>query len=225
LCGAAGLGKTLLVEMLRRQLPEALGPVARLVFPLMPAEQLLAYLADELGGAPLPGTSGAIQQSVRRIADVLLETERRGRHALVVVDEAHLLSRGETFEALRLLLNFPADAPPAMTLVLCGQPGFLPMLDRMPTLEQRVGVKVLLRPLTAEETASYVDHRLRAAGARETLFDASALDTVHQLSCGVPRRINRLCDLALLIAFAEERKAITAAEIEGVASELAATAD
>jgi general secretion pathway protein A len=142
LTGAAGLGKSLLVESLARQLPENFSPIVHLVFPQMPTAQLLAYLAEEIDGVP-GDPSAPLAQSVRRIGSALVGGAQQGRHALVVLDEAHLLTSAETFEALRLLLNFEYEAEGALTILLCGQTGLLPTLDRMPGLEQRIGVKCL----------------------------------------------------------------------------------
>ena len=72
----------------------------------------------------------------------------------MVIDEAHLLDDGQTLETLRLLLNFQPQGSPALTLILAGQAALLPMLDRMPQLEERLAVKCLLRPLSDRETAT-----------------------------------------------------------------------
>jgi general secretion pathway protein A len=77
-----------------------------------------------------------------------------------------------------------------------------------------------LRPLNLEETVSYVSHRLTAAGATSEIFTSDALATLHQLTAGNPRRINRLCDLALLVGYAEEQVRINAPQIEAVCNEL-----
>lgn len=221
LVGASGLGKTLLVRALARQLSEENSPLVHLVFPQMPPPQLVAYLADELTGARgMPSVT--IDQNVRRIATALEDNAEAGRHAVLVVDEAHLLADCESLETMRLLLNFEHKSRPALTLVLVGHPALLPALDRAPELDERIGVKCLLRRFSIEETISYVTHRLNAAGARRPVFEPAALEVVHQLAHGIPRRINRLCDLALLIGFAEERKSLTAALIEAVSDELVA---
>src|SRR3990172_8599971 len=105
LAGPSGVGKTLLTTMLPGILSEVFTPVVRLVFPQMSTAELLAYLADELEGAdPTAGTPG-VQASIRRIERRLAANSQRGRHAVIVVDEAHLLQSVHTFEALRLLLN------------------------------------------------------------------------------------------------------------------------
>jgi general secretion pathway protein A len=218
LTGEAGLGKTLLVRKLENQLPEDIGPFVHLLFPHMPADQLLFYLAGELGGDGDQGVS--VQQSVRLITDVLARNTREGRHALLVIDEAHLLDANGALEAVRLLLNLETDGRPDLTLLLVGQTTLLAAIDRHPQLEERLGVKCLLRPLTQTETFAYVQHRLSVAGASQPIFDDRALETLHQLSLGVPRRINRLADLVLLIGYAEELTQIGASQIEAVAEEL-----
>jgi general secretion pathway protein A len=218
LTGEAGLGKTLLVRALENQLPADVGPFVHLLFPYMPADQLLAYLAGELGGHAEQGAS--MQQSVRFVTHALARNTREGRHALIVIDEAHLLDANGALEAVRLLLNLETDGRPDLTLLLAGQTTLLAAVDRYPQFEERLGVKCLLRPLTQTETFAYVQHRLSVAGASRPIFDDEALETVHRLSLGVPRRINRLADLALLIGYAEELNEIGAPHIEAVAEEL-----
>ena len=222
LAGPSGCGKTLLVQMLKQQLPARFSPFVHLVFPQMTTGELLAYIAGELGTTIAPPYS--VDESVRQIQQALVQLAAQGRHAVIAVDEAHLLDDTHTLEALRLLLNFETGTQPGLTLLLIGQPALLPILDRMPGLEERMGVKCLLRPLTLEETISYVTHRLQAAGAKRTIFEPDALETLYHLTGGLPRRINRLCDLALLIGYAEERQMIPASQLEAVHEELVSVA-
>jgi general secretion pathway protein A len=224
LAGPSGCGKTMLTTMLPGILDETFAPVVRLVFPQMSTPELLAYLADELDGvAPTAETPG-VQVSIGRIQKFLAANSQQGRHAVLVIDEAHLLSGVHTFEALRLLLNFESGGSSAMTLLLVGEPAILPTMDRMPQWEERLAVKCLLRPLGEPETAAYVEHRLRVAGATRSIIDPSAIPTLHALTHGIPRRINRLCDLALLIGFAEEQTTLGAEHFESVCRELVAVA-
>jgi len=222
LAGPSGSGKTLLVGMLCQLLAESVTPLVHVVFPQMSTEELLAYLASKLNGAPRGGGTPTVRQSIEQIEHSLAENAKRGQQAVAVIDEAHLLEDRRTLEAIRLLLNFQAGGRPAITLLLVGQPGILPVMERMPPVEERLGVKCLLRPFTARETAEYVNHRLRTAGADRAIFEPEAIGTLHQLSHGVPRRINRLCDLALLIGYAEECRTIDASRLEAVSRELVA---
>jgi len=219
LSGASGSGKTLVVNALRRQLPANFGPLVHLVFPQMTNAELLVYLTDELTGAVAPANTTA-DETVRRLERFLIDNHRQGRHAVLVVDEAQLLADCGAMETMRLLLNFEIDSQPLLTLLLSGQPSLLVAMERMPSLEQRLGVKCLLRTFTLEETVSYVNHRLTAAGAESEIFTHDALNVLHHLTHGNPRRINRLCDLALLIGFAEEQSMITPAQLEAVSNEL-----
>jgi general secretion pathway protein A len=220
LTGASGVGKTLLVHSLLETLPEACQPQIHLRFPQLAPEAFLAYLAAELTGRRQLGASPDVH--LREIETFLADNAQRNQHALIVIDEAHLLCGTDTLETVRLLLNYE----PAWTVLLAGQTALLPALERMPELEERLSVKCLVRRFTADETAAYVCHRLRAAGARDSdaIFQPQALELLHQLADGVPRRINRLADMALLIGFAEEQRTITPERIEAIAEELAAPA-
>jgi len=216
LAGVAGGGKSLLAQTLLQNLPDSFGPLVYVNFPQMSPAELLALVAEELTGRSMDGTT--VDRSVSAIQRTLNLNAEDGRRAVLVLDEAHLLRDTEALETLRLLMNFE----PAWTTLLVAQPSLLPALERMPELEERIGVQCLLRPLTAEESISYVSHRLVAAGASgvDAIFEPAALEIMHQLSGGIPRRLNRLGDLALLIGYAEEQRRVTAAHVAAVAEEL-----
>ena len=169
---------------------------------------------------PSAGRGAALDEHVRRLQTFLAENAARGRQAVLAIDEAHLLAEDGLLDTVRLLLNFDVGARPAWTLLLVGQPSLLPAIDRSPAFEDRLAVKCLLRPLTLDETISYVSHRMIAAGAKREVFTHEALSALFHASGGNPRRINRLCDLALLIGFAEELRTLAASHIEAVATEL-----
>jgi general secretion pathway protein A len=223
LTGISGVGKTLVVRMLRQLAPESLRPFVHITFPQMSTAELLAYLADELTGDDTPGMPSTAE-SLRRIERFLAENTRKGRHAIVVVDEAHLVDQPASLETLRLLMNFETDAQPGLTLLLTGQTGLLPTLQRTPQLDERLAVKCMLRPFTPKETSDYVNHRLQVAGAKRAIVPHEAMATLHSLTRGVARQINRLCDLALLIGYAEERQTLSASQFESVADELVSIA-
>jgi general secretion pathway protein A len=216
LAGVAGVGKSLLAQTLLQDLPESFGPLVWVKFPQMSPAELLAFVAEELTGRSMEGAT--VDRSVHAIQRMLNKNEQDGRRAVLVLDEAHLLRDTEVMETLRLLLNFE----PAWTPLLVAQPSLLPALERMPELEERIGVQCLLRPLTLDESISYVSHRMVVAGAADVhaVFDPAALETMHQLSGGIPRRLNRLGDLALLIGYAEEQRRVTAGHVAAVAQEL-----
>lgn len=218
--GLAGAGKTLLVETLRQQLGEKYQPFVRVVFPQMSDRDLLVYLAEQFHAPPADPPRHTVEECLRRLEYVFAENGRRERHAVVVIDEAHLLEDSGLLEPLRLLLNLGSLSKPPFTLLLVGQPTLLPMVQRHGGLDERIDIKVLLSPLSADETAEYVAHRMAAAGATRDIFSDDALATVYQLTGGTPRRINRLCDLALLVGFANGQHAIDADALEAIHGEL-----
>src|SRR5437868_4803789 len=175
LAGESGLGKTLLVQKLLSELDERCAPRVHVVFPQMPADQLLTYLADRITGQHSPLTA-TIDQSVRRIERFLQANAEAGQHAIVAIDEAHLLSGMHSLEAIRLLMNFEYQCQPAATFLLAGQTNLVLAVRRLAALEERMAVTCLLSRLTADETGRYIEHRLTTAGAKRAIFERSAVE-------------------------------------------------
>lgn len=220
LAGPSGVGKTMLVELLGAELPEAYRPRVELVFPQMSSRDLLVYLAEQIGAPAHEPPRHTVEESVRRLQSFLEQNTREGRHAVIVIDEAQLLEDCGALETLRLLLNFRVDGRPTLSLVLVGQMSLVSAVSRLPSLEERICVKSILRAFTAEETSEYVRHRLELAGATREIFTPGAVEAIHYLAHGIPRQINRLADLALLVGFADRLPQIAAEQVESVSEEL-----
>lgn len=220
LAGVSGCGKSLLVSALEQQLEDKSDRFVQVVFPLMSSRELLAYLAEEIGAPAADPAERTVEESLRRLEFALEERARRSKPTVIVVDEAHLLEECGLLETLRLLINLNTRTQSDMTLLLVGQLPTLSALQRHPSLDERLDMKILLNPFTEQETADYVIHRLNAAGATRPIFSNKAMESLHRLSSGIPRQINRLCDLALVVGFASRQHTIDAPQIESVHDEL-----
>jgi general secretion pathway protein A len=219
LVGPAGIGKTLAWHVLSTQLGEALGKQAHLIFPLLSPREMLAYLGHELG-VPLTSPQPSVDECLSALQAVLYENRLHGKLAVLAVDESHLLEDAGLLDPLRLLMNLRAGSEPLFTLLLIGQTAVLSTMERYNDLDDRLEIKVQLKPFTSDETAGYIEHRLVMAGASRPLFTPQALEMAHQLSGGIPRRINRLCDLALIVGFAAGDSDIDAPQLRAVQNEL-----
>lgn len=219
--GETGVGKTALLSSILAQLPPSFDSIVRLPVPTLSPTELLSFLVAELCGddpADVPSTS--FDRDLRRLRKRLAELASEGRSAILAIDDAHLIDDGATLELLRLLLGLH-DGPPALQWILAGQTDLLSRLIRMPDLDQRLGAKCVVRPFSPAESVDYVLFRLSAADARREIFTDDAFQALPALTGGAARRIDRLCDLALLIGFAEERTLIDADLLRDVAAELA----
>lgn len=220
LAGPPGHGKTMLARTLVAQLPDWISPRASLVFPRMNPQELLTSIAVELGAVSATSMGRGVAENVIAVQRFLTENASQGKHALLSIDEAHLLDGAQAFETLRLLLNFESPEGPALSLLLIGQSSLWTSVDRLAHFEERLAARAVVKPLSPEETMSYVQYRLKVAGASQPIFTDAALEAIHRASRGVPRHINRVCDLALLVGFAEELDSIGPDRVESVTEEL-----
>lgn len=229
LCGPGGMGKSLVAAALNRQLSENFRPVTNIVFPAFDSQQLVRHIVDQVDSTDDGVQPRDASSDLARFERFLRANLDAGRHAVIIVDEAHLLEQHNLLEPLRLLLNVAAadsNGESAWTLVLVGQPTLISQVERYPALDERLAVKCMLNRFLPEETSSYVQHRLHKVGGNaEDIFEYSAIERIHVLTQGIPRRINRLCDLALMVGFADDRSSISAELIDSVHSDLAAPAN
>jgi general secretion pathway protein A len=159
-------------------------------------------------------------QMYQKFIEFIIDEYAHNRRTVLIVDEAQNMS-AETLEELRMLSNVNADKDQALQVVLVGQNELRDTLQRPDLVQfaQRISVDYHLKPLSDEETANYIRHRLRVVGGRPNIFSDAACKAVHLYSNGVPRLINLLCDTALVYGFAEEKYQIDANLVTQVAKE------
>lgn len=217
LIASPGLGKTTLLRRAVERSAAADFAVVDLFYPRVDTDELLAFVEAELAEAT-GAMLDASEPRLRRIAAHACRLGEQDRGILISVDDAHLLRVPAVFEALHLLLNLKEREDVRVTVLLAGQTPLLAELAKCPAFAGRVAVTASLSPLGREETAAYVRHRLAAAGRDVGTF-VNAIDAVHERTAGIPRAVNRLCEMALLVADSEGRDRITPADIDAVASE------
>jgi len=172
---------------------------------------LIGQLAVRYGLRPKRSASQTAQS-------VLDELARSGRSEILILDEAHRLPYS-TLDELRLLSNLDFDRTPPFALILAGQPPLREALAQaeLASLHQRLAIRASLAPLTEQESVDYLDRRLRAAGARSTLFRPQAAARVFEKTRGVPRLINNLAIASLLAAATAGKKHIDLQEVDDAA--------
>ena len=220
LTGEVGTGKTTVIRSLLEQLPGH-ADVALILNPRVTPAEFLLTICEELH-VPVPESG---QGSTKTLMDLLgrhlLDTHARGRRVVLIVDEAQNLST-QTLEQVRLLTNLETATTKLLQIILIGQPELRELLDQpdLRQLAQRITGRYHLNPLSEDESAGYVKHRMRVAGATAEVFTPSALREIHRLSGGIPRVINVICDRALLGAFTQEDHRAGAKLVRQAASEV-----
>jgi general secretion pathway protein A len=226
LTGDVGTGKTTVSRCLLDQIPEQT-KVALVLNPKVSALELLETICDELygrHGAPhtnLPPGRTSIKVFIDIINHYLLQAHAEGRKTVLLIEEAQNLDL-DVLEQLRLLTNLETNDSKLLQIILLGQPELLEVLDRpeLSQLAQRITARYHLGPLNQDEMIAYVQHRLAVAGGRQPLFSRQALQRLYQLSQGIPRLINVLCDRALLGAYVQNKPQVDARTLSRAAEEV-----
>jgi len=196
LTGVFGCGKTLVINLLKSRLDTANYRFIVVSHPQLNDLELLRMILIKMGLSPVPHSKADV---VQHLEEALINNYRDGRETLLMIDEAHIIESKETFEEIRLLLNYQYEGKTLLSLFLVGQPELALKVDMNKPLAQRLAMRAHLGPFTEENTTDYVQHRLRTAGATSQIFSQRAFELIHDLSGGIPRRINNICNLALLL--------------------------
>ncbi|HDN84797.1 MAG TPA: AAA family ATPase [Candidatus Aerophobetes bacterium] len=228
LTGVFGCGKTLLAKVILKDLGQQKFCTAYISNPLVgePSE-LIRAIVRALSPQQLPEkkTELLIDPLLEKLHNILVDNIREGKENIVIIDEAHTINDTRIFEQLRLILNFQTEEKFLLTLLILGQPELKSKIEAIKPLAQRIPIRCHLEPLSEEEVAGYIEHRINVASQGESssglrpTFDKEATKIVYNYSGGIPRRINTLCDLVLLSGFAKKIEKIDAKFVESVIKE------
>ncbi len=212
--GEVGMGKTTLLNTVLGRLDEKTR-VAFIFNTDLSFNEMLAMALIDLGLGE-PGETLLKVEGINRLNNFAIQQFSRGGNVVLVVDEAQNLDNS-TMENLRLLSNLETRKHKLIQIVLSGQPELDHILAQpeLRQLAQRISLKRYIMPFGEDETDEYIEHRLSMADYRgPALFSRQARKTIWEYSGGVPRKINILCDNALLIAYAMRQKTVEASVIE-----------
>lgn len=209
LTGEVGTGKTTIIRTLLEQKLDSVD-VAMVHNPRQSELEFVQSICDEfhVGYSASPPT---LKELVDALNAHLLAAHARGRRTVLIIDEAQNLDPS-VLEQVRLLTNLETHKEKLLRIMLVGQPELQDLLARpdLRQLAQRITARYHLTPLNQAETAEYVQHRLRVAGAEGEVFEPRALALLYSAGRGVPRLINIICDRALLGAYALGQRVVSA---------------
>jgi type II secretory pathway predicted ATPase ExeA len=216
--GEVGAGKTVAVRAALAELDTSRHTVIYLGNPAVGGRGLYSGIVSALGGIPRFHKAALIPQTTELLA---AEEHERGRTAILVLDEAHLLD-ADQLEELRLLTNAELDSHSPFAALLVGQPTLRRRikLGTFAALDQRIALRYTMTGMTAEETGSYISHHLKLAGRSDTLFSDDALALIHQVSRGLPRAVNNLAVQALVAAYATNKAIVDESSARAAVTEV-----
>ncbi|MGE5196894.1 MAG: ExeA family protein [Deltaproteobacteria bacterium] len=219
LTGEYGSGKTLLSRVLWQELQQENRYQSVFILnPRLSGLEFIQEIVHQLSSGTETSTSKI--DLFHTLHKILYANYGNGKHSVIMIDEAQAITDMDIFEELRLLLNFQLDNAFLLTIVLLGQPELKNIVSTLPQLMQRMAARYHLKGLSETEAKEYIEHRLTVAGAKKQLFDKDAYREIYYCSTGIPRRINTICDLALLVGFANGLKIIDRGLILKVSDDL-----
>lgn len=201
LSGDIGCGKTTLSKVFMQKISNDGFDVGVISNPCSDPKEFLQDVLYKFGIRKVPTNKVEI---LRVLNNKLHENRKKKKKTLLVIDEAQLLTEA-TLEEIRLLLNFQLSNRFLLTIFLLGQPELIDKIKNIKQLEQRIGIRYVLRPFNINETVRYILFRQKKAGGTKNVFSREAIMKIYEYSAGLPRVINNICDLALLVGYGEKR--------------------
>ncbi len=241
--GPVGVGKSMLVEMLKeyQKTSAELGPFVTLVMPQLNADEILCYLAETLEHRSCPprrmradafqtrprtnaesGRQPVLYNALSTVETFLERNAQERRHTVFVIEDAHQITDPQVYSLFKSLLGFQHGGRPMLSLLLVAASSSFTEEPKLSFIDDCIETVAELAPLSSDDTTAYINYRLEKAGRVKPIFSPEALETIYYLTSGNPRKINRLCDLALLIGYAENLTELNSDILESLNNELIA---
>lgn len=219
LVGDVGTGKTTLARRMLDDLPieKYESSLLVMIHSGITPEWILSRICMQLG---VKSPDASPLKMLKQLYERLLQIEKEGRKAVVLIDEAQMLQTKELMEEFRGLLNLEIPDKKLLNIIFFGLPELDQIMQLDEPLAQRVAFKYTLKPLSAEACESYIRFRLQVAGCKKDPFEAAALPWIHKLSGGVPRLINTICDNALFETYLRRGTEVSTRIVKNVAEDL-----
>lgn len=199
LTGDIGCGKTLLARALISRLDPVEFEVALVANPRLDEDEFVREILYQFGqDSDSPGRLNIMH----KFNEFLYGNANDGKKSILIIDEAQLIKNDMILEEIRLLLNFQLNDRFLLTLILIGQPELENKLRNMPQLDQRIGIRFHIEHLSYDDTRNYILFRLKQAGRIDPIFTENAIVHIFKYSEGIPRKINTICDLCLVMGVA-----------------------
>lgn len=218
LTGEVGTGKTLSIRALIKRLHPTV-KTSLVVNPLLSTYELIQGINRDFG---CEATGETLNVLLDKLNHFLLNNYQHRGNAVVIIDEAQNLSE-QALEMTRLLSNLETEKDKLLQIILVGQPELDQILSRqsLRQLSQRIQIRCQLSPLNPPQTAHYIQHRLSCSGFQPTVrFKKAAIKEIYKISQGIPRLINKVCEFALLAAYAKDTRVISKPLIRRAAMEV-----
>jgi len=206
LTGEVGTGKTTLIQQLLRQVDDTMS-VGLISNAQGNRDDLLRWILNSLDVDHDPRADYV--QLFQQFQDYVIDSYSEGRRVVIVIDEAQNLGM-DTLEELRMLTNINSGKDELLQLILVGQPELRQMIERpeLRQFAQRVTATYHIQPLDRETTITYIKSRLKTVGGTGEEITAEACDKIYIVSDGIPRIVNKVCDLALVYAASSDKVAV-----------------
>jgi general secretion pathway protein A len=213
--GEVGVGKTTIIRAYLERPTTRKQKTIYIFNPVLSFQALLNTIFRSLDVTPMVGE---LPELVTQLHEILISEYRANSTVVLVIDEAQNMPV-ETLENLRMLSNLETVSDKLLQIVLIGQPELHHLLDdpRLKALKQRITLRANITPLTEKESQAYIEHRVNLVSRTgRPLFTRDAMKLITKQAQGIPRRLNILCDNALITGYGRQRNPVTANEVKEI---------